>query len=165
MDGALMKKIREYESEKTRFSFISSVFGNIVTILFIFEGFWISIILDCVLGFPFMVSGGFFSSSCPMRMTSCPFLQPLPYLPYREQIWIQYHDVPPLDIDFIKSLFFPRWCFSCPLRRPLAYAMEPSFLVVLGMGLPVALQHFHDVPLSLCDRALFNKFTPMRMDR
>jgi len=61
MDGALMKKIREYESEKTRFSFISSVFGNIVTILFIFGGLldiynsWIA-----SLGFPFMVSGWVF---------------------------------------------------------------------------------------------------------
>ena len=61
MDEELMKKTTEYETEKTRFSFISSVFGNIVTILFIFGG-----LLDVYnswivsLSLPFMVSGWFF---------------------------------------------------------------------------------------------------------
>jgi len=57
----VMKKTREYESEKTRFSFISSLFGNIVAISFIFGG-----LLDIYnswivsLRLPFMVSGWFF---------------------------------------------------------------------------------------------------------
>lgn len=61
MDEELMKKTREYESEKTRFSFISSLFGNIVTILFIFGG-----LLDVYnsrimsLRLPFVVSGWLF---------------------------------------------------------------------------------------------------------
>lgn len=61
MDEELMKKTREYESEKTRFSFISSLFGNIVTILFIFGG-----LLDIYnswiisLHLPFLVAGWFF---------------------------------------------------------------------------------------------------------
>lgn len=61
MDEELMKKTSEYESEKTRFSFISSLFGNIVTILFIFGGlldFYNSWIIS--LRLPFMVSGWLF---------------------------------------------------------------------------------------------------------
>ena len=38
MDEGLLKKTLDYEAEKTSFSFISSIFGNIVTILFIFGG-------------------------------------------------------------------------------------------------------------------------------
>jgi STE24 endopeptidase len=38
IDGDLLKRIQEYEAEKTRFGFISSVFGNIVTVVFIFGG-------------------------------------------------------------------------------------------------------------------------------
>ena len=61
MDEELMKKTRKYESEKTQFSFISSLFGNIVAILFIFGG-----LLDIYnswiisLGLPFMLSGWLF---------------------------------------------------------------------------------------------------------
>jgi len=61
MDEGLMKKTREYESEKTRFSFVSSLFGNIVAISFIFGG-----LLDVYnswimsLSLPFMVSGWLF---------------------------------------------------------------------------------------------------------
>lgn len=38
IDGNLLKKTQEYEEEKTRFSFISSIFGNVITIIFIFGG-------------------------------------------------------------------------------------------------------------------------------
>ncbi|MFZ5998239.1 MAG: M48 family metallopeptidase [Nitrospirota bacterium] len=38
VDGAVVRKTQEYEAEKTRFSFISSFFGNVITILFIFGG-------------------------------------------------------------------------------------------------------------------------------
>lgn len=38
IDENLLKKTQEYEGEKTRFSFISSVFGNVITIIFIFGG-------------------------------------------------------------------------------------------------------------------------------
>jgi STE24 endopeptidase len=38
IDEHLLKKAQEYEREKTRFSFVSSVFGNIVTIVFLFGG-------------------------------------------------------------------------------------------------------------------------------
>ncbi len=34
----LLKRIQEYEAEKTRFGFISSIFGNIITVVFIFGG-------------------------------------------------------------------------------------------------------------------------------
>lgn len=38
IDVDLLKKTQAYETEKTRFGFISSLFGNIVTIIFIFGG-------------------------------------------------------------------------------------------------------------------------------
>jgi STE24 endopeptidase len=38
IDEDLLKRIREYEAEKTRFGFISTIFGNIVTVVFIFGG-------------------------------------------------------------------------------------------------------------------------------
>ncbi|MCG2721718.1 MAG: M48 family metallopeptidase, partial [Thermodesulfovibrionales bacterium] len=38
IDEALLQKTREYEAEKTRFSFFSSLFGNIITIAFFFGG-------------------------------------------------------------------------------------------------------------------------------
>jgi STE24 endopeptidase len=38
IDESLLKKMQEYEAEKTRFSFVSSIFGNVTTILFLFGG-------------------------------------------------------------------------------------------------------------------------------
>jgi STE24 endopeptidase len=38
IDSVLLRKTLEYEAEKTRFSFISSIFGNIAVIIFIFGG-------------------------------------------------------------------------------------------------------------------------------
>jgi STE24 endopeptidase len=58
IDIGLLKKIQEYEVEKTRFSFVSSIFGNIVIIVFIFGGLlnvynsWFAL-----LKWPFIVTG------------------------------------------------------------------------------------------------------------
>jgi STE24 endopeptidase len=58
IDIDLLKKTQAYETEKTRFGFISSLFGNIVTIIFIFGGLlniynsWV-----VALQIPFIVSG------------------------------------------------------------------------------------------------------------
>lgn len=58
IDGNLLKKTQEYEEEKTRFSFISSIFGNVITIIFIFGGLlniynsWIA-----SLNWPFILTG------------------------------------------------------------------------------------------------------------
>ncbi len=58
IDEELLKKTQSYEAEKTCFSFISSLFGNIITIVFIFGGFlniynsWIA-----SLNWPFVLSG------------------------------------------------------------------------------------------------------------
>ncbi len=38
IDEALLKKTQEYEADKTKFGFVSSIFGNIITIAFIFGG-------------------------------------------------------------------------------------------------------------------------------
>ena len=58
IDVELLKKTRAYETEKTRFGFLSSLFGNIVTTIFIFGGLlniynsWVA-----SLQVPFIVSG------------------------------------------------------------------------------------------------------------
>jgi len=58
IDEPLLKKVQEYETEKTRYSFVSSMFSNIVTIVFIFGGLlgvynsWVS-----SLNWPFVLSG------------------------------------------------------------------------------------------------------------
>jgi STE24 endopeptidase len=58
IDIDLLKKTQAYETEKTRFGFISSLFGNIVTIIFIFGGL-LNIYNSWVvsLQIPFIVSG------------------------------------------------------------------------------------------------------------
>jgi STE24 endopeptidase len=61
IDENLLKKTQEYEEEKTRFSFISSIFGNVITIIFIFGGLlniynsWIA-----SLNWPFILTGVLF---------------------------------------------------------------------------------------------------------
>ena len=54
IDKELLSKTLEYEAENTRFSFISSLFGNIVAIIFIFGGLlnlYNSWIFSCDLSF------------------------------------------------------------------------------------------------------------------
>jgi STE24 endopeptidase len=61
IDEGLMKKAQEYEVEHTRFGFLSSIFGNIVTVVFFFSGLlnvynsWI-----VSLRLPFTLSGWLF---------------------------------------------------------------------------------------------------------
>jgi STE24 endopeptidase len=38
IDETLLKKMQEYEAEKTRLSFVSSIFGNVTTVLLLFGG-------------------------------------------------------------------------------------------------------------------------------
>lgn len=76
IDENLLKKVESYEADKIRFSFISSLFGNIVTVLFIFAGFldmynsWIA-----SLNLTFIVSGliFYFLISCTNSILSIPF--------------------------------------------------------------------------------------------
>jgi STE24 endopeptidase len=61
IDEGLMKKTREYEAEHTRFGFLSSFFGNIVTVVFLFSGL-LNIYNSWVvsLRLPFILSGWLF---------------------------------------------------------------------------------------------------------
>ncbi len=76
IDESLLKKTIDYETEKTRFSFISSIFSNIVTMLFFFGGLlniynsWIA-----SLHLPFILSGGLFFLllACGTEFLSVPF--------------------------------------------------------------------------------------------
>ena len=58
VDGSLLKRVQDYESEKTRFSFVSSLYGNVITIIFIFGGLlniynsWVA-----SLNWPFILTG------------------------------------------------------------------------------------------------------------
>ncbi|MDA8169453.1 MAG: M48 family metallopeptidase [Nitrospiraceae bacterium] len=61
MDKGLLARTKEYEAEKTRFGFVSSVSGNIVAVVFIFGGL-LDIYTSWVasLGLSFIVSGWLF---------------------------------------------------------------------------------------------------------
>jgi STE24 endopeptidase len=61
MDEGVFGKTHDYEADKTRFSFISSLFGFVITIVFIFGGL-LNIFNSWVvsLNLPFLVSGWFF---------------------------------------------------------------------------------------------------------
>jgi len=58
IDENLLKKTQEYEEGKTRFSFISSIFGNVITIIFIF-GCLLNIYNSWIasLNWPFILTG------------------------------------------------------------------------------------------------------------
>ena len=76
IDEDLLKKTIAYETEKTRFSFISSLFSNIITIVFIFGGLlniynsWVA-----SLHWPFILTGVlfFFLLSYASTILSIPF--------------------------------------------------------------------------------------------
>lgn len=61
IDASLLRKTQQYEVDKIRFGFVSSLFGNVITIIFIFGGLlntynsWIA-----ALKLPFIVSGWIF---------------------------------------------------------------------------------------------------------
>jgi len=61
IDEDLLRKTQDYVAEKTRFSFVSSLFGSIVTLVFIFGGI-LNLYNSWVASFdwPFIVSGIFF---------------------------------------------------------------------------------------------------------
>jgi STE24 endopeptidase len=76
MDEDLMRKAQTYEAEKTRFGFLSSIFGNIVTIVFIFGGVldrYNSLIVS--LNIPFVLTGVtyFLMLSYASTLLSIPF--------------------------------------------------------------------------------------------
>jgi STE24 endopeptidase len=58
IDENLLRKTQDYEAEKTRFSFISSIFGNVIIIIFIFGGL-LNIYNSWVvsLNWPFVLTG------------------------------------------------------------------------------------------------------------
>ncbi|MFN3533029.1 MAG: M48 family metallopeptidase [Candidatus Brocadia sp.] len=76
IDESLLKKTIDYETEKTRFSFISSIFSNIITLLFFFGGLlniynsWIA-----SLNLSFIISGWLFFLllACGTEFLSIPF--------------------------------------------------------------------------------------------
>jgi STE24 endopeptidase len=76
VDGSLLKRVQDYESEKTRFSFVSSLYGNVITIIFIFGGLlniynsWVA-----SLNWPFILTGlvFFLALSYASMFLSIPF--------------------------------------------------------------------------------------------
>lgn len=163
MDEGLLKKTRNYEAEKTRFSFISSVFGNIVTVVFIFgllNGYnlWIT-----SLHLPFVFSGWLFFLllSYGSEILSAPFSL---YSTFKIENKYGFNTITPrLWIsDFIKSLLISTIMISVVALAGL-YLIDWSprywWFCVWGFLLIFGIFVMYISPYVI--EPLFNKFTPV----
>lgn len=164
MDEGLMKRTRDYETEKTRFSFISSISGNVVTFFFIFGGLlnlynsWIG-----SLNLSFIVSGWLFFLllSYAGEIVSVPFSL---YSTFRIEnrygfntmtihLWIS---------DFVKSLLISTVMLSIVAPAGL-WLIQSSphhwWLWVWGFLLIFGIFVMYISPYVI--EPLFNKFTPV----
>lgn len=164
MDEGLLKKTRDYEAEKTRFSFISSIFGNIVTVLFIFGGLlnvynsWIT-----SLQLSFIVSGWLFF----LLLSYCSELLSIPFSLYSTfkienrygfnamtpRLWIS---------DFLKSLLISTIMMSVVALTGLSlinWSPHYWWFCVWGFLLVFSVSVMYISPYVI--EPLFNKFTPI----
>ncbi|MBI4686500.1 MAG: M48 family metallopeptidase [Nitrospirae bacterium] len=164
INSALLKKIQGYESDKTRFSFISSMFSNIVTIAFIFGGLlnmynsWIS-----SKGFSFLISGWLFF----MLLMYGGELLSAPFSLYRTfkienkygfntmtlKLWLS---------DFIKSLLISTIITSVIIFAGLSliqWSHDYWWLWIWGFFFIFSIFMMYISPYVI--EPLFNKFTPV----
>jgi STE24 endopeptidase len=163
-DEAFMKRMQEYEGEKTRFSFISSLFGNIVTIAFIFGGIlnnynsWIA-----SLNLPFLISGWtfFMLLSLVSELLSIPFSL---YTTFRIENKYGFNTMTPgLWIsDFMKSLVISLIILTLAIFAGLWLVQWSPFFWwfwVWGFFLLLSIMLMYLSPSVI--EPLFNKFTPI----
>jgi STE24 endopeptidase len=166
IDENLLKKVESYEAEKTRFSFISSLFGNIVMLLFIFAG-----VLNLYnswaasLNLPFIVSGLLFF----LLLSYASSILSIPFDLYRTfkienkygfntmtaKLWV---------IDFLKSLLLSSVLTGFLLAVGLwIIQSSPHFwwIWVWGFFLIFSLFIMYISPYVI--EPLFNKFSPLEI--
>lgn len=164
IDHALLKKTQEYEAEKTRFDFVSSVFSNIFTIIFIFGGLlniynsWIA-----SLHFPFIISGWLFFMFLYYAddFLSIPFSL---YNTFRIENKYGFNTMTPrLWIsDFIKSLLISTVLMSLMIFAGLwliQWSPDRWWLWVWGFFFSFSIFMMYISPYVI--EPLFNKFTPV----
>jgi STE24 endopeptidase len=163
IDGTVLQKIQAYETDKTRFGFVSSLFGNITTILLIFAllnlyNSWIA-----SLNLPFLVSGWLFF----MLLFSAGEFLSIPFSLYQtfriENAYGFNTMTPKLWVsDFLKSLLISAILMSAVVVVGLwlvQWSPGRWWLLVWGFLLVFSIFVMYLSPYVI--EPLFNKFTPV----
>ena len=164
IDEGLLKKTQAYEVEKTRFSFISSMFGNVLTIVFFFGG-----ILDMYnswvvsLNLSFILSGIIFS----MLLSYASTLLSVPvdlYNTFKIENKYGFNTMTPKlwTADFLKSLFLSTVLTVILVSIGLWLVQStPNYwwIWVWGFFLVFSLFMMYISPYVI--EPLFNKFAPI----
>jgi len=164
IDERLLKKAQEYEREKIRFGFVSSVFGNIVTIVFLFGGIlnlynaWIA-----SLGLSFILSGLVFAFllSYGNTILSIPFSL---YSTFRIENKYGFNTMTPKlwIADLAKSLVLSTILTSLLIAIGLwLIESSPDFWWVWVWGFFLLFSLFIMYVAPYVIEPLFNKFTPI----
>jgi len=164
IDEPLLKKVQEYETEKTRCSFVSSIFSNIVTIVFIFGGLlgiynsWVS-----SLNRPFVLSGilFFLLLSYASSVISIPFSL---FVTFKIENKFGFNVMTPKLwlTDFLKSIALSTVLTGIVLSIGLwLIQSSPDYwwIWVWGFFLIFSLFMMYISPYVI--EPLFNKFTPV----
>jgi len=164
IDEDLLRKTQDYVAEKTRFGFISSLFGNIVTLIFIFGGL-LNLYNSWVASFdwPFIVSGilFFLLLSYASTLLSVPFNL---YTTFKIENKYGFNtSTPRLWLtDFIKSIVISTIIISIIVSVGL-WLVQASphywWIWVWGFFLVFSLFMMYIAPYVI--EPLFNKFTPI----
>ena len=164
LDTDVLRKTQDYEREKTYFGFASSVFGNILVIVFIFGGplnaynSWIA-----SLSLPFVLSGWLFFM---LLFFAGEFLS-VPFSIYEtfnvENLFGFNTTTPKLWVmDFIKSLLISTVLMSAAIVAGLwliRWVPDYWWLMVWGFLLLFSTFIMYISPYAI--EPLFNKFTPV----
>lgn len=164
MNETTMRRIQDYEADKTRFGFVSSLFGDITVIVFIFCGllnFYNSWITS--LNLPFLVSGWLFFMllSCAGEFLSVPFSL---YQTFRIENAYGFNTMTPKlwVSDFLKSILISTLLLSVIIFGGLwliQWSPDHWWLLVWGFLLVFSIFIMYISPYVI--EPLFNKFTPV----
>jgi len=164
IDGSLLKRVQDYESEKTRFSFVSSLYGNVITIIFIFGGLlniynsWVA-----SLNWPFILTGlvFFLVLSYASMFLSIPFSL---YSTFKIENKYGFNTMTPKLwlIDFLKSILLSAVIAGIVVSVGLGIIQSsPNYwwIWVWGFFLIFSLFMMYISPYVI--EPLFNKFSPI----
>ncbi|MFA6053980.1 MAG: M48 family metallopeptidase [Thermodesulfovibrionales bacterium] len=164
IDEDLLKRIQEYEAEKTRFGFISSIFGNIVTVVFIFGGV-LSIYNSRVAAFNlFFIPAGllfFLLLSAASTVLDIPFDL---YGTFRIENKYGFNTMTPKlwMADFFKSLLLSSVLTAIMITAGLwIIQSSPDFWWIWVWGFFLVFSIFMMYISPYVIEPLFNKFTPI----
>jgi STE24 endopeptidase len=164
IDEDLLKKTQDYEVEKTRFSFISSIYGNAIIIIFIFGGLlniynsWVA-----SLNWPFVITGilFFLLISYASTFLSIPFNL---YSTFKIENKYGFNTMTPRLwlIDFLKSILLSTVLMGIIASVGLwLIQSSPGYwwIWIWGFFLIFSLFMMYISPYII--EPLFNKFTPI----